>query len=160
MRGVSGRLRRRARAVEKTWASVFRWAGAKTEEGGLRKAYALRDLVRDEPHASIAVLTPDPSVSRTMYSGLCRSEIKNLRHITNSDFLFEPGIDVTEVEQVKGLEFDYVIVVEANAGYYPDTDLARRILHVACTRALHQLWITSVGTPSPIIREALEAHVQ
>jgi hypothetical protein len=28
---------------------------------------------------------------------------------------------------------------------------ARRLLHVGATRAVHQLWLTSVGTPSPLL---------
>ena len=62
-----------------------------------------------------------------------------------------PGIEVTEIEQVKGLEFDYVIVVDASAEQFPNSPLARRRLHVAATRAIHQLWVTCVGTPSPLV---------
>ena len=58
---------------------------------------------------------------------------------------------------MKGLEFDYVILVEASATHFPDTPNARRILHVGATRAVHQLWLTSVGTPSPIVREQISA---
>ena len=59
------------------------------------------------------------------------------------------------MQTVKGLEFDYVVVLEASAAEYPDMAGARRLLHVAATRAVHQLWLTSVGTPSPILDEAL-----
>ena len=41
-----------------------------------------------------------------------------------------------EVEQVKGLEFDYVVLVEASATSYPDTAQSRRRLHVGATRAV------------------------
>ena len=34
---------------------------------------------------------------------------------------------------------------------YPDDDEARRRLHVAVTRAAHQLWIAAPGTPSPLL---------
>jgi DNA helicase II / ATP-dependent DNA helicase PcrA len=60
-------------------------------------------------------------------------------------------VDVTDVESVKGLEFDYVIVPDASAATYPATDEARRRLHVAVTRASHQLWMATVGTPSPLV---------
>ena len=66
-------------------------------------------------------------------------------------FAFAPGIDIVEVDQVKGLEFDYVIIVEVSAFMYPDTSHYRRLLHVAATRAVHQLWLTSCATPSPIL---------
>jgi DNA helicase IV len=60
-------------------------------------------------------------------------------------------VDVSDVESVKGLEFDYVIVPDASARNYPATEEARRRLHVAVTRAAHQLWIAAVGTPSPLL---------
>ena len=56
---------------------------------------------------------------------------------------------------MKGLEFDYVIVLDVDAQSYPDTQAARRLLHVAATRAVHQLWMMSVGTPSPLVQEVV-----
>ena len=58
---------------------------------------------------------------------------------------------MTEVEQAKGLEFDYVVLVDVTPEHYPDTPAARRLLHVGATRAVHQLWLTCVGTPSPVV---------
>jgi len=78
-----------------------------------------------------------------------------VRQVENQDFRFTPGVEVTEIEQVKGLEFDYVVLVETSASHFPDTPAARRRLHVGATRAVHQLWLTSVGTPSPLVRALL-----
>ena len=78
-----------------------------------------------------------------------------MRRVEQQRFAFAPGIDVVEVDQVKGLEFDYVVIVEASARYWPDTPHHRRLLHVAATRAVHQLWVTSVATPSSILPEAI-----
>ena len=119
-------------------------------------ADALKALLRAEPLASVILLTPDSTVSGTYYAGLRSGEVPSLRRVTNQDFLFEPGVEITELEQVKGLEFDYVILAEPSAAFFSDNSGARRLLHVGATRAVHQLWITCVGTPSPIIREALE----
>ena len=76
-----------------------------------------------------------------------------MRRIRDGEFPFKAGIEVTEVTQVKGLEFDYVIVLDVDASNYPDTPAARRVLHVAATRAVHQLWMMSVGTPSPLVAD-------
>lgn len=122
-------------------------------------ADALKSLMRDEPLASVAVLTPDSATSALYHQGLDSGEVPYLRRVTSQDFSFGPGVEVTEVAQVKGLEFDYVILVEASARSYPDTPSARRVLHVGATRAVHQLWLTSVGTPSPILREAFEGTI-
>ena len=40
--------------------------------------------------------------------GLRLAEVPRLRHVSRQNFSFSPGIDVTDVRQVKGLEFDYV----------------------------------------------------
>lgn len=118
-------------------------------------ADALKELVRAEPLASVVVLTPDGNTSGIYSVGLRAGEVPRLRRVTNQDFTFAPGVEVTELDQVKGLEFDYVVLVEPSAAHFPDTAAARRLLHVGATRAVHQLWLTCVATPSPILREAL-----
>ncbi len=112
---------------------------------------ALAALAREEPLASVAILTPDEALSVLYHEGLAASELPRLRRVAEQDFTFSPGIEVTEVEQAKGLEFDYVVLVEVDAQWYPDAARARRLLHVGATRAVHQLWVTAVGTPSPLL---------
>ena len=119
-------------------------------------ADVLKELIENEPLASVVLLCPDALVSATYLDGLNRSDVPYLRRVQDQGFSFSPGIEITEVDQVKGLEFDYVIVIQATAAYYPDRPAYRRLLHVAATRAVHQLWLTAVGAPSPIIREALD----
>ena len=77
--------------------------------------------------------------------------LPGLRRVADQDFSFAPGVEVTEIEQAKGLEFDYVVLMDASAEHYPDAPESRRRLHVGATRAVHQLWLTSVGTPSPLL---------
>jgi DNA helicase-2/ATP-dependent DNA helicase PcrA len=111
----------------------------------------LRDLMEAEPTASVAVLTPSPVASDVYFEGLQRAELPRLRRIRDGEFPFKAGIEVTEVVQAKGLEFDYVIVLDVDSTHYPDLPAARRMLHVAATRAVHQLWLMTVGTPSPLV---------
>jgi len=118
-------------------------------------ADALNELTWHERLASVAVLTPSRELSNLYHRGLQNGEVPRLRQVVEHDFTFAPGVEVTEIEQVKGLEFDYVIVVEVSTTNFPDTPAARRRLHVAATRAIHQLWLTSVGTPSALVRERL-----
>jgi len=120
-------------------------------------ADALTELASEEPLASVAVLTPSPSLSELYYSGLEKSEVPRLHIVRNQDFRFAPGVEVTEIEQVKGLEFDYVILVEVGESHFADRPMARRLLHVGATRAVHQLWLTSTEAPSKIVQEAIRA---
>lgn len=118
-------------------------------------ADVLTRLGREEPLASIALVAPDATTAGLYFDGLDRARVPRLHRVTQEDFRFQPGVEVVEVRQVKGLEFDYVVVLEATAASYPDTPSNRRLLHVAATRAIHQLWLTSVGTVSPMVRESL-----
>jgi DNA helicase II / ATP-dependent DNA helicase PcrA len=112
-------------------------------------AGAVRDLVDREPSASIAVIAHDAETAHRFHELL--NEMPAVRLVLQGDFSFEPGIDVTDVDNTKGLEFDYVVIPDATAEAYPATDEARRRLHVAVTRTSHQLWVVSGGRPSPIL---------
>ncbi len=120
-------------------------------------AEALRALASREPTASVAILARHPEQADAYYEGLSRAEVPRLRRVVEQDFSFVPGIDVTDVAQVKGLEFDYVILVEVDAASYPDTLESRHILHIGATRAAHQLWLVATGEPSPLLPATLRA---
>jgi DNA helicase IV len=110
---------------------------------------ALADLVEREPAASVAVIARTPQTAERFHGVLERSIPARL--VRAGEFSFTPGIDVTDVAQVKGLEFDVVVVPDATPTSFPDDPDSRRKLHVACTRAISQLWVLSVGRPSPIL---------
>lgn len=120
---------------------------------------ALRSLMAAEPRASVAVIARYPEQADLYYNGLKNAEVPFLRRIARQDFPFKSGIDVTDVRQVKGLEFDYVVLLEVSAASYPAEDEARHLLHIAATRAAHQLWITTTGEPSPLLPRRLREPV-
>jgi DNA helicase-2/ATP-dependent DNA helicase PcrA len=112
---------------------------------------ALRSLLMREKRANVAVISRYAALANMYYEGLRKSEIPSLRRVYGKEFTFAPGIDVVDVAQVKGLEYDYVILVEVNGNIYPKTRESRHLLHIAATRAVHQLWVTSIGEPSPLL---------
>lgn len=118
-------------------------------------AESLRGLLHEEPLASVAIIARYPEQADLYYSGLSKAETPHLRRIADQDFPFRPGIDVTDIRQVKGLEFDYVVLVEANDASYPDDDEARHLLHIGATRAAHQLWLLASERPSLLLPAAL-----
>jgi DNA helicase-2/ATP-dependent DNA helicase PcrA len=132
---------------------LFRFAHAGEAVGFL--AESLRSLLMGEPLASVAVLTRTPEQAIEYARGLQNAEVPNTRLIADQDFPFKPGVDVTDVKQVKGLEFDYVVLVEVTASSYPDNPESRHLLHIAATRAAHQLWIMTSDRPSPLLPKAL-----
>ncbi|HET9624988.1 MAG TPA: ATP-binding domain-containing protein [Kofleriaceae bacterium] len=116
---------------------------------------ALRNLMAREPTASCAVIARHPEQADAYFDGLRRAEVPALRRVRRDEFNFQPGVDITDISQVKGLEFDYVVMVDVNATSYPDQHWARHMLHIGVTRAAHQLWLVSTGDPSPLIPKAL-----
>jgi DNA helicase-2/ATP-dependent DNA helicase PcrA len=145
---VSGEATRYGAPVE-----LFQFGGSGEAVGFLSEA--LRKLVSSEPLSSVAVISRYPEQADVYYKGLRHGEVPNLRRIAEQDFPFRPGVDVTDVRQVKGLEFDYVVIVECNRSTFPTDNETRHLLHIAATRAAHQLWVCSTGTPSLLLPEAL-----
>jgi ATP-dependent DNA helicase UvrD/PcrA len=116
---------------------------------------ALRNLMAREPTASCAVIARHPEQADAYFEGLRHAEVPALRRVRRDEFNFQPGVDVTDIANVKGLEFDYVVMVDVNAASYPDQRWARHMLHIGVTRAAHQLWLVSTGEPSALIPAAL-----
>ncbi len=75
----------------------------------------------------------------------------------NRSFEFSPGVTVTNARQLKGLEFDTVVVVDPGAQAYPEDEDGRRLLYTVLTRAQNVLHLVSGVHPSPAIQGAIEA---
>ena len=116
-------------------------------------AEALRDLAGREPRATVALLARHPEQADRYYEGLRGAEVPALRRVRAQEFTFRPGVEVTDIRQVKGLEFDYVVMLDANASSYGVDDESRHLFHIGVTRAAHQLWLIVTGPRSPLIPE-------
>ncbi len=139
--------------VPRTGAPVEQFEFGSTGEALAFLGEALRSLVLRERKANVAVVTRYAAQADMYYQGLKKSEVPALRRVHGKNFSFQPGIDVVDVTQIKGLEYDYVVLGEVNANSYPARKEARHLLHIAATRAVHQLWVTSVGETSPLLPE-------
>lgn len=109
----------------------------------------LTELMDSEPLASVAIITKNEEYAEALYKLLI--DVPRVRLVERGGFEFKPGIDITPASEVKGLEFDYVVIPDANRGVYVDRPQDRRLLHVALTRAIHQLWVIAVGQPAAIL---------
>jgi DNA helicase-2/ATP-dependent DNA helicase PcrA len=120
---------------------------------------ALGDLCRREPDASVAVLTTTARQADEAFWALRRSDLPGLYRVADQDFRFGPGIEVSDVAQTKGLEFDYVVLLDVSRTAYPDTDSSRHLLHVGISRAVHQLWLIHWSAASALLPEWLEPRL-
>ncbi|HEY5956667.1 MAG TPA: ATP-binding domain-containing protein, partial [Polyangiaceae bacterium] len=136
-------------ATAREGAPVGRFQFDVESQADLFVVESVMELCRAEPEASIAIVLCSAEAA-TRFHALFR-EPGDARLILEGDFGFDAGIDVTHVDSVKGLEFDYVVLPDVSAKHYPETDDARRRLHVAITRTAHQLWLVSAGEGSPLV---------
>ncbi len=137
--------------IAREGAPVSYFAFTDTGEAVAFLGEALRSLVRREPTASVALISRYPQQADVYYEALRVAEVPKLRRVRRQDFTFTSGIDVTDVRQVKGLEFDYVVLLEPNRQNYPDHDQSRHLMHIAVTRAAYQLWMVNTGELSALL---------
>lgn len=110
---------------------------------------ALREAVAqaDEKDELTAVVCAD----RAREHWLAR-QLGDAAHALGKDeSLPATGVVLMPLSLAKGLEFDRVIVPDAQADVYPDTPLARRRLYTAVSRATHEVQLFSQGPLTPLL---------
>ena len=94
-----------------------------------------------------AIITAD----KARRSWLHRQLGDSVRSIHKGDALPKDGVVVMDLALAKGLEFDHVIIPDAQDEVYPDTPLSRRRLYTAISRAMHRVTIFSQGVLTPLL---------
>ena len=61
------------------------------------------------------------------------------------------GVVLLPLRVAKGLEFDHVVIPDAQAEVYPDTPLARRRMYTAISRAMHRVTVLSQGAMTSLL---------
>ena len=64
---------------------------------------------------------------------------------------YEAGLLLARASDVKGFEFDGVIVANASGKRYPDRELDARLLYVCLTRPLHRIACLYEKTLTPLL---------
>ncbi len=62
------------------------------------------------------------------------------------------GVVVLDLPTAKGLEFDHVIIPDAQPQAYPDTPLAKRRLYTALSRATHKVTVLAQGELTTLLK--------
>jgi DNA helicase IV len=112
----------------------------------------LRSLQSEDPSAILALICRSEGMARTFAKVLAPP--LDARLVRLEDFDFHPGVLLTSAPEVKGLEFDYVVIPDADATVYPETAESRRTLYVALTRATDRLALACAGAWSPLLPAA------
>lgn len=104
---------------------------------------------------SIAIICKSAEESKRAYEAL--SNIDDMKLFKNGSPEYEQGVVIIPSYLSKGIEFEAVIIYDASEQIYGDESL-RRVFYTACTRAMHDLQLYSVGEPSPFLRNALQEN--
>ena len=102
---------------------------------------------------TIAIICKSAKESKQAYESL--SHIEDIKLVKNNSLEYEQGVVVIPSYLAKGIEFDAVIIYDASEQVYGDESL-RRTFYTACTRAMHQLQLFSVGAPTSLFDNAID----
>ena len=75
----------------------------------------------------------------------------HLRLIRKETSSFEKGVLIIPSYLAKGIEFDAVIIYNCANDVYDHED-ERTLFYTACTRAMHELHLYSVGEPNDFVK--------
>lgn len=97
--------------------------------------------MREKGYKTIAIISKDLKQSKAMFSKL--NNTLDIQNIISKEQEYSDGICTIPCHLCKGLEFDGVIINNANKdNFKQDNTLDMKLLYVAMTRALHKLVIT------------------
>ena len=99
---------------------------------------------------SLGIITKTQKQADKLYESL--SKLFSINLLNAGSKSFGSGIVITTAHLAKGLEFDKVIVPHCTAKNYhsaPD----QQMLYVACTRSMHELYLTFVGEVSGFLEK-------
>lgn len=101
-------------------------------------------------HKTIAVICKT-SEECEMFLPLLKKADKDISIITGNEKEYKSGIVIVPSYLSKGLEFDIVIISNANRENYAYNEMDIKLLYVAMTRPLHKLFIYYVGEKSTLL---------
>lgn len=102
----------------------------------------------EEGYESAAVVCKTRHEAEKAYERL--NSLLKVTLVSPEDGEVQKGVSVMPAYVAKGLEFDVVIVYDAGKEYYSSPH-DKKLLYVACTRALHRLAIYYSGEISPFL---------
>lgn len=105
----------------------------------------------NDGYESIAIICKTMQESDRLYVAL--KEYMDIHLIHEETYMFQKGIVILPVYLAKGIEFDGVIIPDASNDVY-DGYADQALFYTACTRAMHQLVMFTVGQENRFIKKA------
>jgi DNA helicase II / ATP-dependent DNA helicase PcrA len=120
----------------------------KTEADELNHIQHLIDRFLSSKFNSLGIICKTQPQADKLYGAL--KDKYDIGLLNALSVAFGSGIVITTAHLAKGLEFDHVIVPNVTAKNY-HTEPDRQMLYVACTRAMHGLYLTYSGNKTPFL---------
>lgn len=108
--------------------------------------------VRSNNYKSIAIICKTISECKVMHSSL-KKDFEDISVITGKEEVYKSGLVIVPSYLSKGLEFDVVMIANANKDEYKEEELDAKLLYVSMTRPLHKLYVYFHGELSPLLEE-------
>lgn len=99
---------------------------------------------KKSPYKSLGIICKTESQAEELADKL-KVYAEDIHVLSSRSTDFMQGVVITSAHMAKGLEFDEVIVPQADCGNYRDA-IDRSMLYIAVTRAMHRLSLTYCGT--------------
>jgi len=117
----------------------------------------LDELMADDPNSHICVVCRHKKNVKPLMEKLNVKNIDaNIRTGYNKHFTFVPGVTITNMHQVKGLEFDSVILLDPSEKNYVNDTQGGKYLYTVITRAKKHLYMIGKDAPSSLLDKAIE----
>ncbi len=112
----------------------------------------LIECTDEHPHSHSAIICRHPKQAKRLAEIMWHKRIGGIRLGTEDNFEFSPGITITDSRQVKGLEFDNVLILNPTENQYAYGDqAAQNLLYIVATRALYRLDILCFGRSTRLL---------
>lgn len=125
---------------------VLQFKNTEDEISGI--AYLISSF-KESGYKSFGIICKTESQAKEVTEKL-QAHIDDIYFLSNRSSAFVKGIIITSAHMAKGLEFDEVVVPQANHINY-HSEIERSMLYVAVTRAIHKLSLTYCGKQSELI---------
>lgn len=111
---------------------------------------------KEQGYELIAIICKTQQEAEAVHSRL--ENLIKVQLITPENGEIKKGVTVISSYMAKGLEFDVVILYDVNSQKYK-SPVDKKLLYIACTRALHQLIIYHTGKKVPFYPPRNHSHI-
>lgn len=104
--------------------------------------------VVSKPYKSIAIIAKTDAECQTILKWIADKVPHSITYLSGTQEAYQAGLVILPAYVAKGLEFDVVILAPLTERYSKD-ELDIKLLYVACTRAMHEMYIVAIENHLP-----------